>query len=89
MNKKIKVAVDTSMNISEEEMDRFKQEMEIDDDGLFFVDECKFYGEKNFIKYLTDKVTEGDLLFTGEDGFQYGYRFDGKGKYRKLSLHWK
>lgn len=64
-------------------------DMVVEDNGYFyFEDECKFYGSDDFINYLAPLVTEGDLLFRGEDGEQWGYRFDGKGKVKGLKIQW-
>ncbi len=39
----------------------------------------KFYGEQ-FIKFIKPFVTSGEVKFTGEDGMQWGYYFDGEGR---------
>ena len=58
------------------------------DNSIYWDDEFKFYGETELLNYLKYKVTEGDLLCFGEDGTQWGFRFDGKGNMIKLKSSW-
>jgi len=59
--------------------------LEIKEDNSLVIDyEQKFYDDEDLANYLKDKVTKGDMIFTGEDNEVWGYRFDGKGKVKGL-----
>ena len=59
--------------------------MEINSENYIFWDEeAKFYRDRDLANYLKDKVSAGDLNFKGEDGEEWGYKFDGEGNVKRM-----
>jgi len=60
----------------------FGDDFSIDEGGWLNWEEYygKWYGDEEFVKFIKDFVEETRIYFVGEDGQQWGYYFDGKGR---------
>ena len=72
-------------------VEEFLEGMQVDNEGYIDLEEP--YGNwddyEGFIKFLLPYVKKGDITFKGEDGEQWGYHFDGKGKAYLMHTEWK
>ena len=87
--KELKKEVERLLNEEERKnfVDYFLDGMRIEDGYIRWDDyECKWYNDKDFVKFIAGYIEPEDIVFYGEDREVWGYRIKKDGRIFRLKM---